>query len=690
MNTKKWLTLGLTVALAGCLGWAVAACAPTQPNTPDDPNEGDNPGHTHTYDAWDHDATQHWKYCDEHGTDKSNIDETTRANHTFKNSTCECGATEGTVDPDDPGDDTPDADLDTREFWVTGSGAGDLKNCSWEELKSNFKLTKQPHKDAEGFTLYTIQFQIYAGGDNFKIRQDIRNSSGGLEWTDGTYFGLNDIRNAAGTFEDGGNFNVAVAKGKDGIYKFTVHTKPAPAPWTDNYVSFELIEPVEPLAQTEDIYIVGPLKQYPTNAWPSAAKNGVDKDCIHLEFDGDKKWSATVRLQTVDAWKLYNKVNGKYIPDPGDNLKVTKNGDWKISWTVGSNTVQMQSVTHEHYYNVDGHDTEQHYKQCWLDNEIDAESRENHKYDDEQDATCNTCGYERHVHKYTEWGKNETQHWMQCPDDGAVDASTRENHTFDPDTKKCECGQEQGAACKHDGKINFSYTTADAPAITADGGTLHGTCGTCGEEVDVTYDVGVEKFSKFSVSSQVVPTVLEVGKKYYGETATNRSGFIGVSFGLKVPEGAGSLVIKLYTIVEGSTDTKVPANLGGIAISDQDYLTSGLTVQTTDPEGKENAPYFFIYQNKYMTEEAQTQWQSRITSDCINPAGTDTGSKASGRLAMTSVSVSYTAEDTDRYFYCELETRTGTRVLIDVSFVAAPAAASVAPQEVALLPERKD
>lgn len=48
--------------------------------------------HTHTYDAWDYDQTQHWKYCDEHGTDKSNIDEATRAPHDFTSGNCVCGA----------------------------------------------------------------------------------------------------------------------------------------------------------------------------------------------------------------------------------------------------------------------------------------------------------------------------------------------------------------------------------------------------------------------------------------------------------------------------------------------------------------------------------------------------------------------------------------------------------------------
>ena len=78
MNKQKWLIAGLSLVMAATLGVGISAC-------------GGKP-HTHTYDTWDYNETQHWKYCDEHGTDKSNIDETTKANHDFSNGDCECGA----------------------------------------------------------------------------------------------------------------------------------------------------------------------------------------------------------------------------------------------------------------------------------------------------------------------------------------------------------------------------------------------------------------------------------------------------------------------------------------------------------------------------------------------------------------------------------------------------------------------
>lgn len=341
MNTKKWLTLGLTVALAGCLGWAVAACAPTEPN----PNEGDKPGINNP-------------------DDPNNPD-----------------------NPDDPGDVTPDADRDTREFWVTGAGAGDLQNASWTELKSNFKLTKEPKKDTEGFTLYTIQFKIYAGGDSFKIRQDEKDTNGALVWTDGTYFGIDEVRNASGTFIDAGTKNIGVATGKDGIYKFTVHTKPSPAPWKDNYVTWELIESVTPPSITEDMYIVGKLAAYPKNDWPGFGKI---EDCIHMTFDGDKTWSATITVKTGDQYKVYNKLNQQYFPDQGGNLtrpSDAPDGLFEVTWVSGATT---PTVKHVHNYVKWGYDDTHHWKACDFDNAEQEGSREEHDF--KGGDTCE-CGY---------------------------------------------------------------------------------------------------------------------------------------------------------------------------------------------------------------------------------------------------------------------------------------------------------
>ncbi len=382
MNKKSWLIAGLSLVMAATLGVGISACG------------GET--HTHNYDAWDYNATQHWKYCDEHGSDKSNIDETTKANHEFKDGKCVCGATEG--------QEIPDADLDTREFWVTGTGAGDLANASWTELKPNFKLKKEPHKDADGFTLYTIQFKIYAGGDKFKIRQDEKDTNGALTWTKGTFFGLTEIKNNDGTFIDMGNEgDIGVAKGKDGIYKFTVHTKPAPAPWADNYVSWELIESVAAPTTTEDMYIVGTIKTQKNSQWPDFTD--VKKNCIHMTFDGTDTWYADVELTIGDQFKVYNILNKQYYPNVA-NLTTGETWLYRVSWKVGQDDVKVE-----------------------------------------------------HLHKYTMQGYDGENHWMKCPKDDVRDESTVEAHDFTTsDTCKCGFQKEADPDWKIEGGELVEYT----------------------------------------------------------------------------------------------------------------------------------------------------------------------------------------------------------------------------------------
>ena len=78
-----------------------------------------------------------------------------------------------------------------------------------------------------------------------------------------------------------------------------------------------------------------------------------------------------------------------------------------------------------------------------------------HIYDDEKDATCNVCGYERtvtppsHEHSYGDWSKDGTSHWHECTDD---DCPNREEsikdkaaHIYDDDADTtCNvCGYER-------------------------------------------------------------------------------------------------------------------------------------------------------------------------------------------------------------------------------------------------------
>ena len=118
---KKFLIAGLTLAMAASIGVGISACG----------------GHTHTYDAWDHNDTQHWKYCDEHGSDKSNIDESTKADHDFTNGDCVCGAKK----PTPTHEHNYDAwDYDDTQHWKYCDEHGDDKSNIDETTKENHTI----------------------------------------------------------------------------------------------------------------------------------------------------------------------------------------------------------------------------------------------------------------------------------------------------------------------------------------------------------------------------------------------------------------------------------------------------------------------------------------------------------------------------------------------------------------------
>ncbi len=684
MNTKKWLTLGLTVALAGCLGWAVAACAPTEPN----PNEGDKPTtpHTHTFTGWDHSETEHWRVCPDDGE----IDVSTRAPHVFVGGECECGMKEADI--------TPDEGRDTRNFWVVGSGAGDLSKCSFTELKSDFKLTKQPKKDANGYTVYTTSVLTLYAGDTMKIVQD-------LDWDDGLgYFGVSNIKNNDGSLVDGGGpGNITPAKGKDGKYIFTVRTKPDIA-FSQCTLEFTFVEPVEPLETAEEIYIVGSLT-YCDTQWPKMVGGRMSvAGCKKLDYDeATGEWSITLRLggkgQTMDTFKLYNAVNGKYYPDgTGNNWSVGESttdggnykapGDYKISWKSGDLDVTFTKLEHTHVFDRQTKDDTQHWNVCWLDDTPDEESRESHKYDDDDDAKCDVCGYTRHIHKYTKQNRDATQHWMECPDDGEISPEGKQNHVYDQEGDKCICGAEKGAEnCKHDGKILFEYYTADSvPAGVADGGTITGKCEKCGNPVEVSYDKYVEYQSWWNAvgydsGEGVGPiVVIENNKTYYGKrTLANKESFMFIGYEVKA---AGTLTLTVDIVFNNADGDPI------------DFLyinalfPSKIAFDADSIQAKSERKGAVVWEGKYSTHANNTalvtKWKEQIVFD--EALGTE-------KVPFHSMTLTFTEEDIGTYLYMDIvgsstTPQTGAATLLHVNFSPA-VTSSVAPQEVAMLPENK-
>ena len=106
-----------------------------------------------------------------------------------------------------------------------------------------------------------------------------------------------------------------------------------------------------------------------------------------------------------------------------------------------------------------------------------------HVYDNDQDTTCNTCGYTRtvtpsHTHDYGDWQNNDTQHW-----------------------KICTCGDETGRA-DHD----FSDWVTDREATATEEGAKHRDCQTCAyRETGTIPATGGDTSGTGTITSEVIP-----------------------------------------------------------------------------------------------------------------------------------------------------------------------------------------
>ena len=111
---------------------------------------------------------------------------------------------------------------------------------------------------------------------------------------------------------------------------------------------------------------------------------------------------------------------------------------------------------HEHTYGDWTADGETgHSRVCTAENCPYADKgrvTEAHSYDDDADANCNVCGYERtitppaHEHSYDGWSKDETNHWHQCTAEDCPDKiQDKANHVYDDEQDiTCDiCGYER-------------------------------------------------------------------------------------------------------------------------------------------------------------------------------------------------------------------------------------------------------
>ena len=100
---------------------------------------------------------------------------------------------------------------------------------------------------------------------------------------------------------------------------------------------------------------------------------------------------------------------------------------------VACNKDKGEETPETHTYSQTwSYDSSEHWHKCANCNEVSDKAA--HVYDNDVDATCNTCGYERAAHTAhtagTVWENDETNHWHVCTASGCEEKLDTAAHTW--------------------------------------------------------------------------------------------------------------------------------------------------------------------------------------------------------------------------------------------------------------------
>ena len=253
---------------------------------------------------------------------------------------------------------------DTNSYYLIGTGAGDMGKAAWDHAKAEANLT-MTKENIEKANVYTITIDMYAG-DMFQIcfggNWDGQVGIGlveGAEYCDGVNFYDNatytaadkkvaQVKNAAGEVVFIGSdeynkgfevWNIKLADGMDGKYKFTYTTYPNAGAY--NKITFELVEKLEPMTETHSMHLVGEF-----NSW-NANDDNAD---FHLKASDDKAtWSGFLTVTADDLaadgdvqFKVVNQIVGSWHGIGGENIALTEAGVYAVRFTVDGELVEVK------------------------------------------------------------------------------------------------------------------------------------------------------------------------------------------------------------------------------------------------------------------------------------------------------------------------------------------------------------
>jgi hypothetical protein len=266
---------------------------------------------------------------------------------------------------------------DTANWYFIGAGSGDMSASNWGHSTEGLFMTKDTTiTDAN---VYTIEITMYAG-DKFQITHsdswDYQQGIGhmiGFEYAAGVNPYAPDagevtaadrkygeVRAEDGTlmFYGGDEYdkgaevwNVWLADGQDGKYKFTYTTYPSNPAY--NTIEWELVEKLAPQEETHKMYIAGTM-----NEW--AGKDVVDAHKMSKSDDGST-WTIIYEVTEADyadwtveqgpfgeacaALKVKNEVNGSdYGENGGMGNIFLKAGTYAIKYSATDNSVAYEAL----------------------------------------------------------------------------------------------------------------------------------------------------------------------------------------------------------------------------------------------------------------------------------------------------------------------------------------------------------
>lgn len=264
--------------------------------------------------------------------------------------------------------------VDENAYYLIGAGAGDMAKANWDHANAAAELTMTKENNDKA-NIYTITIKMYAG-DMFQIcyggawegQQGIgfmkdAEYCAGTNFYDKNEYTAEDkkvaqVKDANGevvfigsdeynkTFE---TWNIKLADGKDGIYKFTFTTNPAAKEY--NLLTWELVEAIEPMTETHKMYFIGTMNNWGTTyenedlALTPSTDKSVWTGFITITEEMYADWTASDESNphgtACAALKIFNAVDKGYHSPDGNNVFLTA-GTYAFRYTVEGNVVEYQ------------------------------------------------------------------------------------------------------------------------------------------------------------------------------------------------------------------------------------------------------------------------------------------------------------------------------------------------------------